>query len=329
MTIPDKQSRVIQAKDFPPEIRKGFEYATRMEWITVVYTVSAVIVMLLASQSSQAMKVAWLEDVLSLVPSVSFLVAKIFYLRPPNNRFPFGFHKVYSIAFQLGAFALFSLGLFLFTDSLITLIKADRPTIGNVKLFGQYWWFGWIMIAALLYSAIPPMILGYKKLPVARKLHNKILFTDADTQKANWQTALAAIAGVVGIGFGLWWADAAAAIFISLSVIVDGAKRLKEAVLDLTDQVPTEIGSSKKHPLVDEVYNLFEKQDWIEKVRIRMREAGDIFFTEVFFIPAIEKNLTDEMKQVTEKARELDWKIFDVIISPVKEFTEEQDESDT
>ncbi len=327
MEIPSKQSRVIQAKDFPPEIRQNFDYATRMEWITVAYTVSAVIVMILTSQSSQAMKVAWLEDVLSLVPPVSFLVAKIFYLRPPNSRFPFGFHRVYSIAFQLGAFALLSLGLFLFTDSLITLIKADRPTIGAVKLFGQHYWFGWIMIAALLYSAVPPMILGYKKLPVAHKLHNKILFTDADTQKANWETALAAIAGVVGIGFGFWWADAAAAIFISLSIVFDGAKRLKEAVLDLTDQAPTEIGSSEKHPLVDQVYDFFEAQPWIEKVRIRMREAGDVFFTEVFFIPATADNLMEEMEKATAEARELDWKIFDVVLSPVKEFTEEQEES--
>jgi len=40
--------------------------------------------------------------------------------------------------------------------------------------------------------------------------------------KANWLTAGAAMVGVVGIGFGLWWADAAAAAIIPLDITEDG-----------------------------------------------------------------------------------------------------------
>ena len=40
--------------------------------------------------------------------------------------------------------------------------------------------------------------------------------------RADWLTALAAVVGVIGIGAGLWWADAVAAIVISLEITRDG-----------------------------------------------------------------------------------------------------------
>ncbi len=35
-------------------------------------------------------------------------------------------------------------------------VLAEHPTIGTVMLFGHTVWLGWLMIAALLYSAVPP-----------------------------------------------------------------------------------------------------------------------------------------------------------------------------
>ena len=59
--------------------------------------------------------------------------------------------------------------------------------------------------------------------------------------KADWLTAAAAIVGVVGIGFGLWWLDAVAAALISLDITKDGVSNLRRAVVDLMDQTPTTI----------------------------------------------------------------------------------------
>ena len=59
------------------------------------------------------------------------------------------------------------------------------------------------MLPALAYSALPSVLLGRAKIPLAEELHNKVLYADAKMNKADWLTAGAAMVGVVGIGFGL------------------------------------------------------------------------------------------------------------------------------
>ena len=71
-----------------------------------------------------------------------------------------------------------------------------------VLIFRYVIWMGWLMILALLYSFIPAMILGRKKLPFAERLHIKVLLVDSQAQKADWMTAAATIVGIIGIGFG-------------------------------------------------------------------------------------------------------------------------------
>ena len=124
----------------------------------------------------------------------------------------------------LSATALLSIGSFMAYEAVMGLLKMEHPSIGAISVFGVELWLGWVMLAALAYSAIPPVILGRMKKPIAEKIEDKVLFTDAQTQKADWQTALAGMVGVVGIGLGIWWADAAAALFISLSILRDGWK---------------------------------------------------------------------------------------------------------
>ena len=324
----DKAVNSIQHQELPKDRQREFNKAVKLEWITIAYLLSVTIVMAVTMQSSQAMKAAWLEDILSVLPAVSFLIAKRFYNRPANPQFPFGYHRVYTIAFQSGALALFSIGLFILYDSVTTLIKAERPTIGTVTIMGRQVWHGWLMIVALLYSAIPAMILGRKKLPIAKKLHNKILFTDAHTQQADWLTALAAIVGIIGVGFGIWWTDAVAACFISVNIVWDGFQRLKGSVNDLIDEVPTNLENTKKHPLVKKVLDHFNSQKWTTDVRVRMREAGEVFFTEVFVVPKTTEDLLDNMSKAIDEAKKLDWKLYDIVVIPVKEFTADQESAD-
>ena len=129
-----------------------------------------------------------------------------------------------SIAYLVSAVALTGVGLFLIVDSGRTLLTAEHPTIGSVRVLGVTFWFGWVMIAALVYSAVPPIIFGRLKLKPARALHDKILFADALMNKADWMTGLAAVGGILGIGMGWWWADAAAAVVIAADVLHDGVK---------------------------------------------------------------------------------------------------------
>ncbi len=50
------------------------------------------------------------------------------------------------------------MGAFLLYEAASTLLTAEHPTIGSVNLLGGEVWLGWFMMAALLYSVIPPVI---------------------------------------------------------------------------------------------------------------------------------------------------------------------------
>ena len=79
------------------------------------------------------------------------------------------------------------------------------------------------------------MLLGRVKMKLAEELHDKVLYADAEMNKADWMTALGSFVGVAGIGIGWWWTDAVAALFISLSILSDGVKNMRSSILDLTD----------------------------------------------------------------------------------------------
>jgi hypothetical protein len=61
--------------ELPEDLKPVMKKAKKYERITVVYLISVVIVIYLTLSSSQAMKAAWLEDMISIVPSIAFLIA--------------------------------------------------------------------------------------------------------------------------------------------------------------------------------------------------------------------------------------------------------------
>lgn len=241
--------RTSMAFELPPDRAKANNRAIRLEWISVGYLITAIFFIYITLGSSQAMKAAWFEDILSLVPPIAFLVASRTRHRPPNDRYPLGYPRSVSIAFLVAGVALFSMGLFILYDSLSMLLAFEHAPIGVVQPWGEPIWLGWFMIPALIYSAVPAMILGRLKLPLAHFLHDKVLFADAQMNKADWLTAVAAMVGVLGIGFGLWWLDALAAIIISLDITRDGATNLRAAIADLMDARPTLVDGSALDPL--------------------------------------------------------------------------------
>jgi len=306
--------------ELPPQLKGTLQQAIRLEWISLAYLVTVVILMNLVMGSSQAMKTAWLEDALSTLPGISFLIASKYFERPATKKFPYGFHRTFTIAFLTGSVALFSIGCFLAIDSVITLVKMDRPTIGTIFIFGKQIWMGWIMILVLSYSAIPSVILGIKKMPLAKKLHNKILFTDADTHKADYQTAFAAMIGIIGVGYGLWWMDSLAALIISVSVIKDGLKNLKNAIADLMDRTPMDVTSEKPDLLTEEIRQKVLEFPWVEDAMIRFREQGQVYFGEVYVKMKADSDSDKLIEEAKQKLKDYHWKIHDVTIMPVTEF---------
>ena len=263
----------------PAAIRKDMKAAVRLEWWNVGWTISIIAVMGFAMGGSQAMKTAWVEDSLGLVPPVVFLIAQHFEGRNATPRFHFGFHRVNSLGFLIAAVALAAVGLLLFYDSAKTLLEAEHVTVASVQILGHDIWLGWVMLAAQAYSIIPPLIIGAKELPIAERLRDKLLHTDALMNKANWQTGLAGIAGIIGLGMGWWWADSAAAALISLGIISDGVKALRVATAELVDGVPRALDSCELSDEAAAVSKALHKR--FPETKVMLRETGRYIRAEV------------------------------------------------
>ena len=270
----------MSGENLDPRIARELEHARRLEWWTLGWMGTVVLAMGLAMGSSQAMKTAWIEDMLSLIPAIVFLIALRFERKSPDRRFPYGYDRVNNLAFIISAVALTLLGAFLLFESAMTLIKQEHVTVPPVTLFGQTFWLGWLMIAALAYSVIPPMILGRKKLPIAEALDDEVLHTDAMMQKADWMTGLAGIAGVIGVGLGYWWADAAAAGLISFSILNDGIRALRTASAELVDAAPRQLGGNELAEDAEALRRVLEQR--YPEAEIRLRETGRYIHAQVY-----------------------------------------------
>jgi cobalt-zinc-cadmium efflux system protein len=263
----------------PPPVRDDMKRAIRLEYWNIGFTISIIATMGLVLGNSQTMKTAWIEDTLGLIPPLVFLVAARFERKRPTKDYRFGFHRVHSLAFLVAAVALAAVGAFLLKDSVETLLKREHATVGTIHLFGHGFWLGWLMIAAQVYALVPPLIIGRLELPLAERMQDAVLHTDAKMNKANWQTGAAGIAGILGLGLGWWWADAAAAAFISVGIISDGLKALRVAAAELVDGMPRALGSTKVDP---EAKRLLAKlQEQYRGADVRLRETGRYIHAEV------------------------------------------------
>ena len=303
----------------PPSQAEALRKAIRLEVVTVVFMLSAVTVVFTTAGSSQAMKTAWVEDALALIPPLAFLVAVRRARRPPTPDHPYGFHRSTAIGHLTAAVALLAVGLLLIEDSAMSLLRAEHPPIGTTHLLGQTFWSGWLMIAAMVYTGVGPFILGRLKLPLAEELHDKVLYADADMQKADWMTAAGTIVGILGIGLGLWWADAGAALLISASIVRDGWRNLRHASSALMDERARTYDDSDPHPLTQEIDVALASLPWVRDSRSRVRDQGHVFHVEAFVRPAGPTPTLGQLEDAVELLRGLDWKIHDVVVMPVRD----------
>lgn len=306
--------------ELPPSQAHALRRAKRLEVVTLLYMTSAVAVVFATAGSSQAMKTAWVEDTLALVPPLAFLVAVRFGRRRPDADHPYGFHRSTGVGHLTAAVALLAVGLLLAVESAMGLVRAEHPPIGTVHLLGQTFWAGWLMVGAMVYTGIGPFVLGRMKLPLAEELHDKVLYADADMQKADWMTAAGTIAGVLGIGVGLWWADSGVALLISLSIVHDGWTNLRHATSALMDERARTYDDERPHPLTRQVDEALTNLSWVEDSRSRVRDQGHVFHVEAFVRPSASHAPTlEQLEAAVSVLRDLDWKIHDVVVMPVRD----------
>ena len=256
----------------PNQVEAAMKRAVRLAWASIVLLISIILAMAMVMGGSQALQTAWVEDMLSLLPPIVFLIALKLEQKPATEKFPFGFYRANSLAFLIAAGALTTMGAVLLYEAASTLIKQKHPTIGSFQLFGREIWLGWAMIAVLVYSVVPPVILGQLKKPVAAKIADKVLHTDALMNAADWHTGLAGILGIIGVGFGWWWADAVAAGFISISILIDGVKSMGASIVELIDGAPRQIDNARIDPLVNRITAQLRAEHG--DVNVQVRETG-------------------------------------------------------
>ena len=312
----------------PEDKQPIMQRAQRLEWLTIAALASIIVVVGLVMGSSQAMKTMWVEDLLSLVPPISFLVGVRYRKKRPNSRFPYGYRRAVLVGFLTGAVALFGFGGFMLLDSVLKLVKADHPTIESIQLFGHTIWLGWLMMAALAYSVIPPLILGRKKLPIARELHDKVLQVSAELNKGDWLAGVAGILGILGIALGFWWCDALSGAIISVEIIKDGYGNLRNAVAQLMNKTPSDVDSKNPDAVTEHVQQALEQLPWVAEARVRLREDGDVLTGEAFVVPRDEDDLLAKVEDARAVAHEVDWRLHEVVIVPCRELRHSDETSE-
>lgn len=292
--------------------------AWRLEWLTLALRTSVIGVLYTVLGSSQALAAIWLKSLWALLPPIAFLVACRVERRAPTPYFPYGFYRAPSIAFLSAALALAGMGLYLLYAGASALAHGNRPSLPTfADTTGLLAWPGWLIVAALLYSIVVPIVAGRSRQSRAVALHDKGLYADATMARASWHASVAAVIGVLGIGFGLWWADSVATAIIGLDILRHGCRHLHTAVCDLIDEVPRRIGTSEIDPLGATIRHHLEGLDWVETARVRLREEGRRLTGIAFVCPRDTHDLVQRFDAARTQIEQLDWRLIDFELVPV------------
>jgi cation diffusion facilitator family transporter len=310
-----------RAFQLPEEQRRARNKAKRLSWLSIVLLTIAGMLLVLAVGQSEAMKTAWVSDILTAIPPMALLVAMRYELREPTRRFPHGYMRAISVAFLVTSGVLSIIGLYLLVESVMKLLRKQHPSIGMMELFGHQLWAGWVMIAALTFSLSCGLVLGLLKKPVAKQLNDKALSAEATMNRDEWMSEGAAIVGLLLVAFGHWWADAAAAAFISVEIVHDGWINMRLVIADLMDEAPSVLG---KHDIEDtgkEVREAVTKVSGVNSAAVRLREHGRAVTGEVFVVlegEGGEDRTTSRIAEIANAARGVDWRLHDIVVMPVK-----------
>jgi divalent metal cation (Fe/Co/Zn/Cd) transporter len=305
---------IPERPDAEDQVRRG----RRLAWLSIAYISSTVALLFLVMGGSQALKTELVEDSLSFIPPILFLIGDKISRREPNLRYPYGYERVVSAGYVGSAVALLAVGVLLLFDGAMKLAMAEHPTLGGFALFGRVVWTGWLAIPVLLWCAVPAFFLGRAKRKVAAVLYDKTLASDAAMNEANWQSAGAAVLGILGVAYGLWWADALAAIAISIEIIRSGWTELRTSLGDVLDRSPKSIDDKEDDPIDEKITAFLRGQHWIEDVVVRVRERGRELTAEAHVVPKKDHISVDQVSKTGVLACQLDPRLAEVSIAPVK-----------
>ncbi|GEK79901.1 cation diffusion facilitator family transporter [Agrococcus baldri] len=318
----------IGGRELPEEVELALRKARILEWAVLAYTACTITVVALVMGNSQAMQTAWVEDILSTIPQIAFLIALFVIRRPPSAKHPYGYHRAMGVGHLVAGVALLAVGANLCFEAVSGLVKQEHPPIGTMQLFGVTIWQGWAMVAVMALIVIGPLIYGRMKMKLAKQLNNKLLYADADMAQADWTTNAGSIIGVLGIGMGIWWLDGAAALFISVGILWDGVKNTRASVLDLMDMRATTYDQSEPDPVHERVDALLRRRRWVHDAASRIRDQGQALHVDAYVVPKRRGAKVADVDRAISDIVALDWRVQDVSITVVAELDlpEQQEE---
>lgn len=310
-------------ENMPENVEKTSRKAIWVAWASIGYLIPSVALTSLVAGQSDAMRAAWVEDALTFLPPIAFLIAMRLIRHKRSARYPYGHHRAVGIGQLVAATALLALGSLLIFDSVRGVLAGERTSIGIMVLFGHDIWAGWVMIIVVTIFGIPPVVLARYKLRYAEVLNNKALYADADMSKADWMTAVSTSVGILGVGLGFWWADPLAAVVVATSIVGDGYRNLKSAVTGLTDIQALTHDSGDVNPLIGRIESCATDTDWVAEAAIRARDLGQVLHIELFVVASEGADPdAEDLEDLQERVRDLDWKAYDVVVVPVTELPE-------
>src|SRR5690554_856105 len=106
----------LDPRELPDEQVEALRKAKRIEWLNLGFTAGTIALVYFVLGNSQAMKTAWVEDILSTIPQFAFLTALLFIRRAPNRKHPYGFHRAMEVGHLVAGVALVIVGANLATE---------------------------------------------------------------------------------------------------------------------------------------------------------------------------------------------------------------------
>ncbi len=300
---------------YPASFLAAEQRAKHIASWSIVYVLTTIAFMGMTMGGSQAMKTVWYDDILGLIPPVSFLVGATASKRRPSAEHPYGFLRAPMIGHLASALALISFGIMLAVEAVLALVEGTPPSLGGTVVFGHVIWSGWLMLAALAYSIVPMAIFGRLKEKAARPIHDRALLADAAMAKADWLSGSAAVAGVMGVGLGFWWADAAGALIVSLDILHDGAEQIRGAVSRLVGARPRTLEKDREDVLVEDVKRHLLELDWVAAAEVRLREEGHVVFGEAVVVARSTDAIASKLAKAREALRQRHWRMHDLTIT--------------
>jgi hypothetical protein len=86
---------------------------------------------------------------------------------------------------------------------------------------------------------------------------------------------------------------------------------------DLMDEAPSVIGTRELEDLPERVKQCAERQAWVERAAVRLREHGHLITGDVIVVARNEDHLVRKIEDLIADVHEIDWRLHAITVMPV------------